>query len=390
MKLFKEKGRIKLMLFRLILFITVIISIEALGYAGMWLYSRSFDYVANKNYFQIRTMLMGDTNPEHFPRYLSLPYLGYIPYPGLKKHGIVQNNEDGYRGDKVPLQGSGKLRVLCLGGSTTYGYTVDSPYQAYPAQLQELLSDYISHDKNLSSRFKGCEVINAGLEAGTSAEELQQYLFKYRYYKPNVVIVHSGVNDAMISTKPQSDFQLDYTHFRRRSFNLDPLTTPAKWLLKSYFISFLAIRLFYDNFTYNGTTGRDCFSIQQNQHFCKWSELNMDSVILNKQFDFYPFYRNSSSLFLSIVKDSSMLIVFPNALNKKSEFVVNNQEYDKMNSLNVSISKSLSEKYGGVYVPFAFDSIIDHTCWLDDCHLNPKGEKNKAEILFRVLRDHLK
>ena len=93
---------------------------------------------------------------------------------------------------------------------------------------------------------------------------------------------------------------------------------------------------------------------------------------------------------MSIVEDSSMLVVFPNALNKQSEFVVNNKEYDKMNSLNIFISKYLSEKYGGIFVPFAFDSITDHTCWLDDCHLNPKGEQNKAEILFRVLIDHLK
>ena len=302
----------------------------------------------------------------------------------------MQHNEDGYRGEKVPLQRSEKLRILCLGGSTTYGYTVDSPYQAYPARLQELLKDYIIHDKSLNSKFKDCEVINAGIEAGTSAEELQQYLFKYRYYKPDVVIVHSGVNDALIATNPQKDFQLDYTHFRRRSFNLDPLTTPARWLLKSYFISFFTIRLFYDNFAYNGKTGRDCFSIQQNQHFCKWSQLNIDSIIDNKQFEFYPFYRNSSNLFMSIVEDSSMLVVFPNALNKQSEFVVNNKEYDKMNSLNIFISKYLSEKYGGIFVPFAFDSITDHTCWLDDCHLNPKGEQNKAEILFRVLIDHLK
>jgi hypothetical protein len=60
-----------------------------------------------------------------------------------------------------------------------------------------------------------------------------------------------------------------------------------------------------------------------------------------------------------------------------------------MNALNVSISKSLADKYGGIYIPFDYDSIVDPSCWVDDCHLNPKGEENKAEIVFRALIRHL-
>jgi hypothetical protein len=225
----------KLISFRIILVLIVISGFETAGYIGMWYSSQSFDYVSNKNYFQIRAMLIGDQNPEHFPRYLSLPYLGYIPYPGYKKFGVIQNNEDGYRGEKVPLQREGKLRVLCMGGSTTYGYTVDSPYQSYPARLEVLLKSYVLHDSILSKKYNGAEVINAGLEAGNSAEELQQYLFKYRYYKPDILIIHSGVNDAMLVNEPPANFQLDYTHFRRRNFNLDPLTSPGRWLFCQFF-----------------------------------------------------------------------------------------------------------------------------------------------------------
>jgi hypothetical protein len=84
---------------------------------------------------------------------MSLPYLGYVPYPGYKNHGIVQHNEDSYRGNKVPLQKGKKIRVLCLGGSTTYGHGVAYPHETFPAQLEILLTNYIKHDSLLSNKY---------------------------------------------------------------------------------------------------------------------------------------------------------------------------------------------------------------------------------------------
>ncbi len=363
----------------------VIAIAEALGYTGMWLKSRIHDYGSNRSYFQIRAMLMGDPDPDHFPRHLSLPYLGYVAYPGYKKFGIVQHNEDGYRGEKVPLEKTGKLRVLCLGGSTTYGSTVDSPGQTYPARLQVLLSNYILHDTLLNKTYAGAEVINGGLEAGNSAEELQQYLFKYRYYKPDVVIVHSGVNDAQIVSKHEPDFQLDYTNYRRINLNLPPLTTSGRWALKSYLISFFTIWLYYEDFAAPGENGHPSFQRHDNQLFCKWTTVNPDTVVSRKQFDYYPFYRNSRSLYESVLRDSARLIVFPNALNKNNKYVIDDKYYVQLNGLNASLSKSLADELGGEYVSFQFDSIRDPSDWVDDCHLTPKGEENKAEILCRAV-----
>jgi lysophospholipase L1-like esterase len=385
-----KPGKLKRLLFWGLLLVIILSVLEGIGYIGMWANSRSFDFLGNKSYFQIRGMLIGDKTPEHFPHYLSLPHLGYIQYPGYKKYGIVQNNEDGYRGEKVPLQKGGKLRILCMGGSTTYGFTVDSPCQAYPARLEVLLNSYFHQDSVLAKRYKGVEVINAGLESGTSAEELQQYLFKYRYYKPDVVIVHSGVNDAELVAHANHDFQLDYEDSRRLNFHLEPLPPGTRWLLNSYFISFMSINLFYSDFSSNNENGTNCFSRSENQQFCNWSHVEMDSIIERAQYQYYPFYRNSKSLFESVIEDSAQLIIFPNALNKRSEFVISHKKYDDLNSLNASISKSLSEECSALYVPFTFDSIADPECWVDDCHLNSKGEKNKAEILFRAVVEKLK
>ena len=290
-----QEGRAKLFLLRFSLILIVCIGLESAGYLGMSINSSSFDWLSNKNYFQIRSMLMGNQNPENFPRYLTLPYLGYIPYPGYKKYGVVQHNEDGYRGHRVPLQKTHKFRILCLGGSTTYGSGVDFPDQTYPAQLEILLSNYINHDSMLKNKYSGAEVINAGLEAGNSADELQQYLLKYRYYHPDVVVVHSGVNDALMTTDIEN-FQLDYSHSRRINFHLEPLAPPMRYLFRSYFISYISIALFFNNFS----AVRDEYAPQSHQTYCNWSHLNIDSIMYSKQYDYYPFYQNIQNLLQTI------------------------------------------------------------------------------------------
>ena len=372
----------RLQLFRIMMIIIVVAVLEMSGYVAMWFNSRSFDWVGNKNYFRVRSMLMGSRDAGQFPRYLTQPYLGYVPYPGYKKFGTVQHNDAGYRGQKVPLLKNGKYRVLCMGGSTTYGLGVNLPTETYPAQLEILLNDYISRDSILSKKYSGAEVINAGLEAGTSAEELEQYLFKYRYYRPDAVVVHSGVNDAQVMNNTTPDFQLDYTHYRRLQFHLEPLSQPARFFMRSYFISFITIRLFYENFYYSGTNGRECYTRQRGQTFCRWTDLNMDSIFKNRQYQYLPYYRNTKSLYEEIVKDSAVLIVLPNILNTTDVFVQSNPAYLHQCIENVSMANMLAQQTGGVNVSFSYDSIQNPRWWLDDCHLDPAGEKNKAQIVL--------
>lgn len=372
----------RILLFRLLMIIIVVFVIEIIGYIGMWYNSRSFDWLSNKNYFRMRAMLMGDSDGAMLPRYLTLPYLGYVPYPGYTKYGTMQHNDAGYRGTKIPLLKTGRYRVLCLGGSTTYGLGVGLPSETYPAQLELLLNKYFSSDSILSKKYGGVEVLNAGLEAGTSAEELQQYLFKYRYYRPDVVVVHSGINDAEVMENVSADFQLDYTHYRRLQFHLESLPAPARWLMRSYFFSFITIRLFYTNFYYAGPSGRDCYVRQRGQTFCRWTDINMDSVFIKGQNRFIPYYRNTQSLYDEIIKDSSTLLILPNILNVKDPFVKSNPKYLDLCIKNAEISRTLGQKAGADCIPFSFDSIRNPAWWKDDCHLNAAGEKNLAEIVL--------
>lgn len=370
-------------IFRVLLAIFVLLSIELIGYMAMYMNSRSFDFLSNKSYFQIRAMLMGCMDSETSPRYLSAPFLGYIPYPGYKKCGVTQHNKDGYRGERIALEKQGKFRILCLGGSTTYGFGVDSPYQTYPAQLEKIIDQYIVNDALLHTKYIGAEVLNAGIEAGTSAEELQQYLFKYRYYKPDAVIVNSGINDAQVACSFSDNYQFDYTHYRRLNFHHEPLVKPASYLLHSYFFSYLTIRLFFSDFS----NQQDQFAHQYPQTFCKWTTKSIDSIMANNEMEYYPFYMNSESLYSEIIRQKSKLYFLPCLLNNAAQEVKSNPRYKKATALNNAIGIKICTTLGGVVLNF--DSVSDSKLWIDDCHLNAQGEHEKASIIAKQLIDRL-
>ncbi len=310
-------------------------------------------------------------------RYLSLPYYPYTPNPGYTTEAVVQHNEQGYRGAPVPVMKGEKFRVLCLGGSTTYGTVVKTPEQTYPAQLEKILNQWHLSGK-LRLTEKGVEVINGGVEAATSAEELTHYLFKFRYYQPDLIIIHSGGNDAMIDPA-QPEFQPDYSHYRRLRFHLEPLPGKSGWLLNSYFLSFLTVHFFYSDFA----SQNHYFSHTGNQQYIKWMD---NSIFTNPDFEqeeynFYPFFRNHATLIQAAKADECTIINITFALNPNDEWVVSNELFRKQNSLNNEIIEKLSRQNNIHFIPYHYDSISSASYWLDDCHLSAEGEMEKAMMV---------
>ncbi len=80
-------------------------------------------------------------------------------------------------------------RIICLGGSSTYGWPYkNDPSRAYPAVLEQLLNSEFPNKKY--------EVINAGVGGYTSYQAL--YYFEKRLYKfnPDLVTICFGANDS--------------------------------------------------------------------------------------------------------------------------------------------------------------------------------------------------
>jgi lysophospholipase L1-like esterase len=96
--------------------------------------------------------------------------------------------------------------VACIGASTTYGlYT--SAEEAYPARLCALLA--ATHGK--------VEVLNAGVPGWVSTEWLTGFLLRILPLQPDAVVVLEGRNEVL--PQAYSNFEPDYTHYRRAGFN---------------------------------------------------------------------------------------------------------------------------------------------------------------------------
>lgn len=112
------------------------------------------------------------------------------------------HNSKGYRSDNFTTKKpKGKMRIVTLGGSTTYGVGVNND-ETWPYYLaQELGNDY--------------EVINMGVPGYSSAENLIQTELYLSELQPDLAIYHIGLNDLRnINIK---DLKADYSDFHRPS-----------------------------------------------------------------------------------------------------------------------------------------------------------------------------
>ena len=199
---------------------------------------------SRQGYLSLRKVLLNNANSDELPILSAHPYLNYFPTPGFSIDGVQQHNIQGYRGPAVNVyRPENAVRILFLGGSTTYSYGVNNPDSTLPEQVRSFLP--LKCPDRYDQRL---EVINAGLPGGTSAELLTHYLFKYRYYNPDIVVIHTGGNDA-IGNALGSPYQPDLSHFRKTFVNPDPPPKVVRWLLYSRTMSVFIIKLFYPEYT---------------------------------------------------------------------------------------------------------------------------------------------
>lgn len=137
------------------------------------------------------------------------PYLAFANKPGYQtkesaKHQI-SHNALGFRGPEIAVpKPEGTYRVVCLGGSSTYGHGPSSDETTWPARLQAHLRAERPH--------LNIEVVNAGCRGYSSFESLTNYAFRVSDLEPDHVIIYHTVNDMRCALYP--NVQPDNTHWR--------------------------------------------------------------------------------------------------------------------------------------------------------------------------------
>jgi len=98
----------------------------------------------------------------------------------------ISINSDGFRGREIGEKQPDELRVMCLGASTTFGWTVGAADRTYPEVLEELLSTKLEQPVT---------VINAGvagLRVDQNAMRLEMDLLRFA---PDVIVVYHGFSN---------------------------------------------------------------------------------------------------------------------------------------------------------------------------------------------------
>jgi lysophospholipase L1-like esterase len=137
------------------------------------------------------------------------PYLAYANKPNFRsrpgaQHSISHNSL-GFRGPETTWEKPpGTYRIVCLGGSSTYGHTESSNETTWPARLQLHLAAARPDAR--------VEVINGGCQGYSTFESLINLELRMLEFHPDLVLVYHTINDMRCALYPGVEF--DNRHWR--------------------------------------------------------------------------------------------------------------------------------------------------------------------------------
>lgn len=143
--------------------------------------------------------------------YLSHPYLPTILRPSTDYRDADTAghiNALGLRGPDRPVgKAPGSVRILCVGGSTTFGAGIVGDEKTWPARLESRLAELRPG--------LPIEVWNAGVPGYTTAENIIYLGLRLIDLGPDLVVFYEGYNDFKPNRHP--GFRSDYSHWRDRA-----------------------------------------------------------------------------------------------------------------------------------------------------------------------------
>ena len=192
-------------------------------------------------------LLWGHSNDlgDHFV-YRPHHYTLFTLKEGYRNDMGTAHNNQGFRNNKDIFikKRKNEFRIFFIGGSTTYTIGIKDNHKIFTSKLEKALNNH-AREGSLNIRAR---VINAGMGAATSAENLSRLIFHIIQYKPDLVVIQHGLNDVW--PRLRGDIKSDYSNYRRMwcsnrsEYNFALKTWIYKHIMsKSNLLLFLCIRL---------------------------------------------------------------------------------------------------------------------------------------------------
>lgn len=279
----------------------------------------------------------------------------YSPHPYLIhtfNPSVPSVNSLGLINREVGIKGDGVYRIVCLGGSTTA--------EGYPLHLESLLK------KRYAS--KRIEVVNAGVPAWTSQENVINLVINLLDLEPDLLIIHQGVNDLNARCGP--DFRVDYSHYRKiwvRGWS-DTILDKTLFIQDYSYLYRIVVfkltrRIFAIQYLTETKAARDACS--------KINELDPKTA--------KPFIRNTQVMIDLANARGINVILSTQAYNQDPEIM----EKSRQRGLNIEemneFTRELARKNNVALVDIEDHMSGDFDYFPDLVHMNEEGQKLKAK-----------
>jgi hypothetical protein len=236
---------------------------------------------------------------------------------------------------------------------------------------------------------KRIECLNAGISGATTAEILTHYIFKWKYLKPDLIIVHTGINDAiMYLTICHSQYQPDYHNRKRRFPDIEPMGPTLHFLVKSRAIAMAVYLLKYKKFADTRLESNLFFKFDNKDEWLTYGNDSMFSLRYNafynniKTLNTIAQGNNQKILLVSEVVDETLIPKMDGLPDSVKTVLYNGFKKNKellqglSSELNLPICKLKNEDFPPEYFLEG-----------DFMHVNEKGEAMKAKKIEEALVD---
>jgi lysophospholipase L1-like esterase len=321
-----------------------------------------FASIANRQYYS-----RADQIDEDEYRFVPHPYFSFALNPNYVS-GATSHNSLGLRGKEVShKKGTGVYRIICFGGSTTYGWGIEDDNNTYPAQLETELQ------KRSKRRV---EVLNAGVSGYTSYESLAQLMFKLFAFEPDLLLSFDGINDVRARLVDPKYFRSDNTAFRRSWKLPDPPLVDR----------FAVLRVTCRHLGCSHPPAVDQFVLARSYLGERWYGPSAERFAELFKANGPEYFRENIRMMRELSEKRNIPILFQTFPTDPS----------KRDSLSIPAIRSALEEHHDIIRSFdssqrasviSLDRLFppDPSLWLDGMHLNERGTKTQAESVLSFL-----
>ncbi len=263
-------------------------------------------------------------------------------------------NFRGYRGRVLPRKAHGEMRVFAIGGSTTYGYTVERD-DTYPAQLDTLLNQRLGGHPPVS-------VANLGHLSDSSVCYEPTYR-DYKYLNADIVILYEGYNDVGAPSKraERDCYQQGSVIFRWTGFF--PITP-------------IYLRERYFKFRYGSiTAGYEAYRAVQKEDVARAEAGAASAPVPLPPIDAYANYERNVLTFVGKRLQEGKAVIFAS-----QPYIGNLGHMDQQNRIRVALQPFMDNpRFRYRDFRYIFDGKWDKAWFNELMWLNPRGNKVLAE-----------